>query len=260
MFRRLLYLTAAAAVALAACTSAPAAAPALTDPKDILTKSALTLKDLKTAHLHADVTGTVKLDITNSGNAVPLDLKGTNGDGDLDVTNKKVHIGFSAPALLGVAADVIVIGNDTYTKVNLLGPKYTKSTSTDTTNPASAAQDPQKAIDQINQFLNQPGVAPTKNADVKCGDKDCYDVSMTLTSDQLKGVTGSLASSAPTGNGTVDVWVQKDTLRPTKVTITADAGDAGTITVALTISNYDAPVTINAPADADVAAPSPTAS
>ena len=34
----------------------------------------------------------------------------------------------------------------------------------------------------------------------------------------------------------------------------------GTFSVELTISNYDAPVTINAPADADVAAPSPSAS
>jgi len=253
MFRRLLYLTAAATVAFAACSSGTPAAPALTDPKDILTKSVLTLKDVKSVHLHADVSGTIKLDLTGSGTATPLDLKGTSGDGDLDIANKKVHINFSAPALLGVTADIIVIGNDTYTKVSLLGDKYTKTTSTDTGSPASAASDPQKTIDQINQFLNTPGVAPTKLADVKCGDKDCYDVSMNLTSDQLSGVTGGLGSGAPTGNGTVEVQVQKDNLHPAKVTITAQAGDAGTITVALGLSNYDAPVTISAPADSDVA-------
>lgn len=253
MFSRLAYLGAAAAVAFAACSSGTPAAPALTDPKEILTKSVLTLKDVKSVHLQADVSGAVKLDLSGSGNPASIDLKGTTASGDLDIANKKAHLSFSAPALLNVTADIIVIGNDTYTKVSLLGPKYTKTTSANASDPTSAAADPQKAIDEINKFLNTPGVAPTKQADEKCGDKDCYHVSMNLTSDQLSGVTGGLGSGAPTGTGTIDVWSQKSDLRPAKVAITANAGDQGTVTVTLTLSNYDAPVTINPPADADVA-------
>jgi len=253
MFRRLAYLGAAAAVAFAACSSGTPAAPPLTDPKEILTKSVLTLKDVKTFHMQADVSGAIKMDLSGSGSPASIDLKGTTASGDLDIANKKAHVNLSAPALLNVTADIIVIGNDTYTKVSLLGPKYTKTTSTDSGDPAAVAGDPQKAIDEINKFLNTPGVAPTKQADEKCGDKDCYHVSMNLTSDQLSGVTGSLGSGAPTGTGTIDVWSQKNDLRPAKVAISANAGDQGTVTVTLTLSNYDAAVTINPPPDSDVA-------
>jgi hypothetical protein len=76
---------------------------------------------------------------------------------------------------------------------------------------------------------------------------------MNLTSDQLGGVTGGLGSGAPTGTGKIDVWTQKDNLRPAKVNITADAGDQGTVAVTLTLSNYDAAVTINPPADSEIA-------
>ena len=199
MFRRLLFLATAATVAFSACSSGTPAAPALTDPKEILTKSVLTLKDVKSMHLHADVSGVVKLDLTGTGKPADLDLKGTNADGDVDIVNKKVHLTLSAPALLNVTADIIVIGNDTYTKVSLLGPKYTKTTSTGS-DASSAASDPQKIIDQINSFLNTPGVAPTKQADEKCGDKDCYHVSMNLTSEQLAGITSGLASAPLTSS------------------------------------------------------------
>jgi hypothetical protein len=253
MFRRLVYLGAAAAVAFAACSSGTPAAPALTDPKDILTKSVLTLKDVKSLHLQADVSGSVKLDLSGSGSPASIDLKGTTASGDLDIANKKAHVNLSAPALLNVTADIIVIGKDTYTKVSLLGPQYTKTTSTDSGDPTAVAGDPQKAIDEINKFLNTPGVAPTKQADEKCGDKDCYHVTMNLTSEQLGGAIGGLGSGAPTGTGTVDVWSQKSDLRPAKVAITANMADQGTVTVTLTLSNYDAAVTINPPADSDIA-------
>ncbi len=253
MFRRLHFLATAATVAFSACSTAASTAPALTDPKDILAKTVVTLKDVKTFHMHADVSGSVKLDLSGSGNPGALDLKGTNADGDMDIANKKFHLSFGAPSLLGVTGDLIVIDKTTYTKISLLGPKYTKSESTAGADPVSAATDPQKMIDELNKFLNQPGVAPTKLADEKCGDKDCYHVSMNLTSEQLSGVTSGLGSGAPTGSGTVDVWVQKTDNRPAKFTVNANAGDTGTIAVTLTISGYDAPVTVTAPADTDVA-------
>jgi hypothetical protein len=261
MIRRLLVLTAAATVALAACSGTPGGQPALTDPKDILTKSVTSLKDVKSFHLKADVTGNLKLDLSGTGNAGSLNLQGTTAEGDVDIANKKIHVNFAAPALLGVTGDIIVIGNDTYTKISLLGDKYTKSTTTGADNPAGAASDPQKVIDQVQQFLNTPGVAPTKQADEKCGDKDCYHVSLNITSDMLNSATGNaLGSAAPDATGTVDVWVQKDDLRPAKVNVNVNAGDTGTVQVATTVTNYDQPVTINPPPDSEIEAPSPSAS
>jgi hypothetical protein len=260
MFRRLLFVAVATTVALSACSAAPAAAPALTDPKDILTKSVLSLKDVKTFHFKADVAGEIKMDLTGSGSPGALNLKDTTAEGDIDIAGKKIHAGFAAPALLGVTGDIIVIGNDTYTKISLLGPKYTKSTTSDAGDAAAAAGDPLKAIDEIQKFLNTPGVAPTKLADEKCGDKDCYHVQLTLTADQLGGITGSLASGAPAPTGTVDVWVQKTDLHPAKFSVAGSAGDQGNLTVTMTLTNYDAAVTVNPPADADIEVASPAAS
>jgi len=252
MFRRLLFLATAAVVVVGACNSAAPAAPALTDPKEILAKSVATLKDVKSFHVKADVAGQIKMDLSGTGSPGALDLKGTTAEGDVDVANKKAHLSFGAPALLGVTGDVIVDNDSTYTKVSLLGPKYTKTVNSPS-DAAGAASDPTKVIDELTKFLNQPGVAPTKQADEKCGDKDCYHVSMNLTADQLGGVTSGLGSAAANGSGTVDVWVQKNDLRPAKLAVTANMGDQGTVNVSAALSNYDQPVTINPPADSDVA-------
>src|SRR5262249_17407852 len=111
----------------------------------------------------------------------------------------------------------------------------------------------QKTIDQINQYLNKPGVAPTKNADVKCGDKDCYDVTLNLTSDDLSGITSGLASGAPSGTGTIEVQVDKGTLRPAKVVINAQAADQARTGRAWTVRTSAAASPSPPPADSDIA-------
>jgi hypothetical protein len=254
MLRRLTFLVAAAAIVVGACTAAPAA-PAISDPKEILTKSVLSIKDVKSFHFKAEVSGQVKLDLSGTGSAGgALDLQGTTAEGDIDIANKKAKLSFGAPALFGVTGDLIQIGDDSYTKVSLLGDKYQKSTS-ESGDPGDVASDPQKLIAELNEFLNKPGIAPTKLADEKCGDKDCYHVALNLTSEQLgDSLPGGLASGAPDGSGTMDLWVAKDNLRPAKLGLKISAGDMGTVNVTVTFSGYDAPVTIEAPS-ADQIAP-----
>lgn len=248
MLRRLAFLVAGAAIVVGACSSTPSA-PALTDPKEILTKSVTSLKDVKSFHLKAEVSGQVKLNLTGQGSAGgALDLQGTTAEGDVDIANKKAKLSFGAPALFGVTGELIQIGNDTYTKVSLLGDKYQKSTS-EAGDVGEVAGDPQKAIQDLQDFLNKPGIAPTKLADEKCGDKDCYHVSLNLTAEQLGDTVGGAlgGSGAPTGSGTLDLWAQKDNLRPAKLGVVIDAGDMGKITVTVTFSNYDAAVSISEP-------------
>lgn len=244
MSRRIPFVVAAvAALALAACSGQPA----LTDPKDILTKSVTALEDVKTFHLQTDVTGKIKLDLTGQGSGGPLDLSGTTLSGDVDLPGKRAHITFSAPALLNTGADVIVVDNTVYTKLS--GPlaqtdKYTKDTSTSGSDPASQASDPKKAIEDLKAQLDKLSTPPTKAADEKCGDTDCYHVVIALTQKDL----GDLASAAPgiTGTGTVDVYVRKNDLRPSKLVVTANGGDMGTITITIALT-YDQAVNVSAP-------------
>lgn len=223
--RRPLFLVAAATVAIAACSSGTPAAPALTDAREILTRSIGTFKEVKSLHLHADVGGQVKIDLSGKGNGGPVDLKGSTADGDIDIANEKAHSSFGVPLLLGVTGDLIVIGQTTYMKISLFGTKYEKSEAKPGPAASTPAMDVLKAIDEVGKFLDQPGVSPTRQADEKCGDRDCYRVSLNLTSAQLGNVTSALGSAAPSGTGTVDVWVQKSDLHPVKMTITAEGGD-----------------------------------
>ncbi len=246
MLRRFTLLLAAATLTLSACGGAPA----LTDPKEIATKSLLALKEVKTVHLKADLSGTVAVPgFGGGGGSSNLSLQGTTLEGDLDIAGKKAKVSVAVPALLGFTADAVFVDQTIYYKLGgVLGggsDKYQKQEASGS-GATEAASDPQKAIDDLKAYLDRPGVAPTKQPDEKCGDKDCYRVSLTLESSDL---TDALGSAAPglTANGVVNVWVQKSDLRPVKFTIGANTGDQGTIELTIELSRFDAGVSIDAP-------------
>ncbi|HEY0444342.1 MAG TPA: hypothetical protein VGC90_08980 [Candidatus Limnocylindrales bacterium] len=260
MPRRFLALLAVLGLLLTAvaCQGAPAA-PALTDPKDILARSVLSLKDVKTVDVKGDLTGSVT--VPSSG---PFDLKGTTFEVSADIPNKKIHASGSAPALLGTSGDLILLDQTLYYKV--AGPlaamakadpsgKYTK-----TDLPAASggagdlAANPQKAIDDIKAGLDKLP-APTKAADEKCGNQDCYHVTMKLTDKDVAALDPSSASSlgGTPFTLTIDMWSQKNDLRPAKIVFGIDAGTTGTFGLTLTLT-YDQSLSINAPS-ADQIAP-----
>lgn len=241
MPRRLFLGLALAATVLAACGGS--AGPVLTDPKEILTKAVEVAAATKTVHLQAELAGTFKMDLTGTGEGSALDLKGTSLSGDIDIANKKFKAALAVPALLGLTADFVVIGQDSWTRISLAGPRWQHSTTPP--DAASAASDPQKAVAELKTALDKLATPPTKLPDEKCGDKDCYRVQVKLTSADL----GPLASAAPgvSGDGTLDVWVERGTNRPVKLVVAVDAGDQGQLTATLTLSGYDASVSIDAP-------------
>ena len=253
LIRRLLVLIAALSMVLAACGSSSASP--LTDPKDILSKSIVALQGLKSAHVHVDLSGSFKADLSGTGTATPLDLAGTTADLDLDIANKAVHVAAAMPSLLGVTLDVIVLGGDTYTKVSLLGPKYKKSSTAALASlvPASAGAiasgsvtDPQVILGEVKSALDKLATPPVKGPDEKCGDQDCYKVTVAITAADLTSAGQALGTTvAATGN--VDVWVRKNDLVPAKALLTVNAGDQGSLSVTLTVSNVNSAVTIAAP-------------
>jgi hypothetical protein len=255
MLRRLLFLTAGAALALGACSSSTPSAATISDPKAIVSQSVLSMKDVKNFHFLAAVSGTINVNLTGSGAGSTLDLKGTTAEGDADLAGKNYHVAFSAPALFGISGDVIVIGDTTYTKISIISDKYTKSTAGASDPVASAATDPQTIVDDVNKALSQPGVTPTLVGNEPCGDQTCYHVSIKLSSSDLQGAIGSAAPSALsglTGNATVDVWSETNDLRPVKIVIAADLGTQGNLSVTVTLSAYNGSVTIAPPPDSQI--------
>jgi hypothetical protein len=226
-----------AAFALAAC--GPAAKPDLTDPSAIITGAVASMQKAKTVHLAATVDGTINGSLTGLGSG-DISLAGTTLEGDVDIAGSNAHFSASAPALLGLSADIIVVGTDTYAKVSLTGPKYQKSTTA-----AGTPTDPAAALKDLQDFLAKPEVKPTKKDDAACGSKKCYQVVIDLTADELK----TLMPDQTIGDAgvTLTLLVEKDTLYPVSVTVALKGTDVGDLSLTLTLSNWDKPVTITAP-------------
>ena len=226
-----------AAVALSACGGA--SRPDLTDPSEIITKSVEAIQKAKTVHLSTTVEGSISSSLTGTGTG-SMQLAGTTLSADLDLANSNAHLSASVPALLGLTADIILVGTDTYSKVSLTGDKYTKATSAPGT-----ITDPATVITEIKAFLAKPELKPTKKDDAACGSKKCYQVVIDLTADELS----SLIPGQPIGDATVMVTMlfDKDTLYPASGTAVVKGTQIGDLTLKLTLSEWDKAVTIKAP-------------
>ena len=257
MPRRLLaLLVLLGAFAVIACQGAPAT-PALSDPKEILTRTVVSLKDVKTIQVKGELSGTAT--IPNAGS---LDLKGTTLDIATDIAAKAFRLNVSAPSFLGTTADVIVVDNAAYLKVTgpaaaMLGAdpggKYKKTDVPEASgDPGKLAEDPLKAIDEFRTALDKLP-APTKAADEKCGDQDCYHIVLKATDKDLATVSSQASAANTPFTLTIDVYSRKTDLRPARLALGLDAGAQGNGVVTFTMT-YDQPVSITAPS-ADQIAP-----
>ena len=259
MTRRLALIPAALvttlAIVLAACSSAPPALPALTDPKEILTESVLSLKDVKTVEITGSLTGT--LDVAELGGS--LDLSSTKISAAIDVQGQKLKASIDAPSLMGTKLEAIIVDGFAYYKIDgLLGGmaggtpgKYTKeavpeSSDKPVTDPVELA----KQIDEFKAALDKLPNAPTKGADEKCGDQDCYHVTIAASAADLKSLDPT--GGAVDGDISIDVWTRKNDRRPAKISFSVASTEMGTIGMTFDFK-YDVDVSVSAPAAEDVA-------
>src|SRR5450432_1959462 len=145
---RSILLAAGLAIALAACAGPAPSSPSgttLSDPKVILAKSLSALNDAQTFHLTGSLSGTLEADLTNSGTASAIDLKGTALTADADVPNERASLSISVPALLALKVDYVQIGPDTYSRNSLSGQTWTHvSQAADATSSPSAVPTPRR--------------------------------------------------------------------------------------------------------------------
>jgi hypothetical protein len=247
-------LVTALALVLAACGATPAA-PALTDPKDIVTKAVTALPDVKSFEFTGSFTGNVK-----AAQLGTFDLSTIKMAGAVDIANKTAKFTLDAPTLLGTKVDALVVGNDAYYKITgvfaqmvpgSVPDKFTKvPVPTSSTNPVAAATDMTKLVAQLQEGLGKLPSLLTKAADEKCGDVDCYHVSTVVTAAQAKALD---ASSTLDGDVTVDLWTLKSNYRPAKFGLSIVSPSLGTFGVSMDVK-YDVAVSVAAP-PADQVAP-----
>jgi hypothetical protein len=242
------------AIVLGACNSAPAA-PALTDPKDILTHAITSLQSVKTAEIVGSFSGTAK--VPQMGD---LDLSSIKLSAAIDIPNKKAKASVDAPTLLGTKLDALLIGDAAYYKIAgplaaMLGASADKYTKVDVPMPSAAPSADiagmTDAMNQLKQGLDKLPTAPVKAADEKCGDQDCYHVTLKVSAADMKTLDPTASVNADT---TLDVWSHKSDYRPAKMTFNVTSVDLGTVGMTLQFT-YDTSVSVDAPPADQVVSP-----
>lgn len=248
-------LLAVVSIVLAACSSTPQA-PALTDPKEIIAKGATSLTSVKTVEFTGTFSGSVNVPSMGA-----MDLSTIKMAGAVDMPNKTAKFSLDAPTLMGSKVDLVVAGGVAYIKVGGLlagmmgggsADKYSKTdVSSSVSDPFGMVTDTTKVTTQIQEALAKLPTPPTKGADEKCGDQDCYHVTIKLTAAEMQAL--SPGSAGLDGDMTFDMWTRKGDYRPAKLSLSATSSQMGTFGMVLELK-YDTAVSIAAP-PADQVAP-----
>jgi hypothetical protein len=242
-------------VALLVACGGPPTAPALSDPKEIVTKGVTSLAGVKSFEFTGTFTGNV-----TGGQLGTFDLSSVALAGAVDIPNQAAKLSLDAPSILGTKIDAIVTGGNLYFKtagaaaIGLGGSadKYTKvAVPSGSANPISAATDMTKVVADLQTMLAALPVQPTKAADERCSDQDCYHVTLKLSGDQLRGL--SPTTPAIDGDVTLDLLTRKSDYRPGRIAISTTSPSLGSIGMTIDLK-YDVSVSVQAPA-ADQIAP-----
>jgi len=246
------------------------------DPNSIITQVINGGADIKSFHIKIAVTGTIKAaalkDATaSSGLQITGDVKldGTAIEGDVDVTNQAAHLSLTVPAMellgnLPITGDIVVVNNALYYKVSLLGTKYTKSdlgsltgglpVSVPTPGPSALTSLTDRSA-QLRAAMQQAGVTATLVGVDQIDGKDANHINISIPLDKLNAEIAAQASTSPAmkiDSASVDFWVYKDSNRLAKIEIKGASASLGALGFTITVTNYDQPVTIAAPAAADI--------
>jgi hypothetical protein len=259
---------AAAILVVAACGGTPTAS-LLTDPTAILAAAAS--ETAAATSVHADVTadGSLSLDLTGTGNGLPLSLAGTTASADVDIAGGDARATFSLPGVLGLRGELIAVDGTSYVKTTLTGPQYQASAlgAGGTASPAASA-DTAGMLEALTSFLARPELAPTKGDDVACGNSTCYTVHIELTPEELAALGGEagampLPSTLPVpmpdlGDLGVDLTIRVDqattrlagltaVITPGGPAASAGAANASAATIDVTFSKWNESLTVTAP-------------
>jgi hypothetical protein len=256
------------AVVLGACgasaTPTPTPPP---DPRQVLQSGATALATLKSVHVDVELSGTIQNPASATASAGPITLDGTNLSLDIDIANQKGTASLVTPAALGgLSADLIVSG-DIYVKAPLLlkTDKWSQIPAAMLSSLASGAfssplPSASAGVGGLDSLFNMSGVTVTGQGTDACADGTCDKIAITIPAATLRQAAGAAAAANPLGAGvpglgslgslgdaTITVWTATSSGRLNKLTFAVSAGSAGNITVTVTLSKFDAPVTVTPP-------------
>jgi len=238
------------ALLAAACGGTTPSSPALTDPKAIVTAALTSTEAAKSVHLALTANGeaTVALPIAG-GTGTPVDLTGTTASADIDFVKPAAHATFALVAGLTINGEAIAVDGKTYLKTGFTGPLYMESAAGAGLFDASIIG---KLIKNVAEILLKPGITLVKGDDVACGSKQCYTVSADVTAADLATTAGSALDTLPVdlAGATLKLTIRVEKDLPNHLaglTAVLSPANGKALTVDVTASKWDEPVTITAP-------------
>jgi lipoprotein LprG len=223
-------LLAVAAIGLAGCTAkkTESAGGTLPAAPDLMTASATAMKDVKTTHFAIVVEGTV--------GGVPLH----KADGDLTRTGEAKGTATLDQFGATVEAEFVIAGGKLYLKGPTGGFQRVPAALASSVYDPSAILDAEKGVPKL---LTVAAATAKTEARESVSGQDAYRVAVTPPAAGLSVLIPGVAEGV-----TGKIWIAADTKRVVKgaFTVPASGSDKGG-TLTITLSNYDAPVTISAP-------------
>jgi hypothetical protein len=248
VLRRFAPILVAVLAMLAACQSTPA----ITDPLEIITQGLDATVNLKSLHVSVALDGT--FNVPDGGGSFGLDS--TSLEADVDIEAKSVRATLAVPSFLNLTADLLVIGQDTWVRTSATGPKWSHQTNDVLGSPMPSASPLEVMIGKVREFLKKEGVLTKKLADVACGDRQCYQVSVSVPSELLAEEGGAVVSLDPStifGEALeINLLFDREKLWLTELSTSVDSETMGTISATVSFSNFDEAVTFSPPPSADV--------
>lgn len=266
---------------LASGAATAAATAAANDASTIISEAISGGTAIKSFHIKVELTGTIKAAAlsgaaggASSGLTGDLKLDGTTIEGDVDGVNQAAHLTAAVPALpqmgnVPISADLIVKDGVLYYKTTLTGPKYSKMPLDSLagslpaalpTPGASAMTGVQGEIAALRKQLDDAGVKATLVGVEPIGGKDANHINVSIPLDKINSAIAAEASSVPGAkidSASFDAWIYKADNRLAKMELKGASSAIGSLDFTITITNYDQPVTIAAPAAADISAAAP---
>jgi hypothetical protein len=260
-------------------TNAPAtSATNANDPNSIVDNALNSTASVKSFHIKIEVNGTItkealQSEFSDAGFPITGDVKldGTTLEGDVDVANSAASLSFNVPALpmLGnqpITGSLIAVDQVLYYQVSMLGPKYSKMDLGSLasglpvpvpTLPAAAASASMGMTDEFSAAMDQlkaMGFEATLVGVEQIGGKDANHINISVPIDALNQ---EIAAASPSpmvqlDSASIDFWIYKDNNQLAKFELKGASSQLGSIDLIVTITNYDAPVSISAPAASDI--------
>jgi hypothetical protein len=258
---------AAASLSAALLLGVVVPASAQDDPYQLLTEAVTSTAAATSFHVLAEASGTLNMGETMGGVAFPID--GTRAEGDVSIKPPAVSLTFDVPLQgLAISGGLIVPGDgNAYVKLALpvgsVDDLWHVIPIGELDVPETLASPPPAAelAAELKTELDNAGVVITNEGDTSCAAGTCTRLHLEVPAEALESNMGPLgglsellpgaspAASAPAAAPIpVDILIDTASKRLDSFIVTvADEANGTNVTLTVTMSAYDAPVTLTPP-------------